>query len=245
TARRDSLPLFVCRPVASTRSTAATAAGASARLSASTRSCTARHTAASSASGRVLPHPPATSTTAASAIAPSIASAALITLTALHSSTRRADIAGSSLTRVTTGRGSRLPACRAVLLAFGGVWLGHVAEHYRVEGSAGLVHELSHSVHLYMLPLGALLVVLAALTGVGWVRMAAALTHRLEHATDALARAFRGASPRLCRTVPAAPTAPSVGGRWLALALPLSVAQLVLYALQENLEHAMSHEAVP
>jgi hypothetical protein len=132
-----------------------------------------------------------------------------------------------------------------VLLAFGGVWLGHVGEHYRVERSAGLVHELSHSVHLYMLPLGALLVVLAALTGVGWVRMAAALTLRLERATDGLARAFRGARPRLQPAVPAAPTAPSVGGRWLALALPLGLAQLVLYALQENLEHALSHEAVP
>jgi len=147
---------------------------------------------------------------------------------------------------VTTGFGSRLAACRAVLLAFGGVWLGHVAEHYRVEGSAGLVHELSHSVHLYMLPLGALLVVLAALTGVGWVRMAAALTQRLERATEGLARAFRGARPRLYPTVPhTAPTVSSVGGRWLALALPLGLAQLVLYALQENLEHALSHEAMP
>ena len=146
---------------------------------------------------------------------------------------------------MTTGWGSRLPACRAVLLAFGGVWLGHVVEHYRVEGSAGLAHELSHSVHLYMLPLGVLLVVLAALTGVRWVRMASALTQRLERATDGLARAFRGGRARLHPTVRVAPSAPSVGSRWLALAMPLGVAQLVLYALQENLEHALSGEGVP
>ena len=132
-----------------------------------------------------------------------------------------------------------------MLLAFGGVWLGHVVEHYRVEGSAGLAHELSHSVHLYMLPLGALLVVLAGLTGVRWVRMASALTQRLERATDGLARAFRGGRARLHPTEPAAPTAPSIGGRWVALALPLGIAQLVLYAVQENLEHALAGEGVP
>jgi hypothetical protein len=131
------------------------------------------------------------------------------------------------------------------MLAFGGVWLGHVVEHFRVEGPAGLVHELSHSVHLYMLPLGALLVVLAALTGVGWVRMTAALTRRLERATEGLARAFRVGRSRAHSTAPAVPTAPTVGGRWLALAMPLGVAQLVLYGVQENLEHGLAGEDVP
>jgi hypothetical protein len=154
-------------------------------------------------------------------------------------------MAGSSLARVTTGRGPRLSACRAVLLAFGGVWLGHVIEHFRVEGSAGLAHELSHSVHLYMLPLGAVLVALAALTGVGWVRMGAALRRRLGHASDGLTSVFRGGPARAHPTMPASPTGPSVSGRWLALAMPLGVAQLVLYGLQENLEHAFAGEDAP
>ena len=132
-----------------------------------------------------------------------------------------------------------------MLLAFVGVWLGHVVEHFRVEGSQGLAHELSHSVHLYMLPLGALLVVLAALMGVGWVRMASARTQRLEHATYGLARAFRGGRPRAHTATGIAPTPPSVGGRWLALAMPLGAAHLVLYALQENLEHALAGEGAP
>ena len=80
---------------------------------------------------------------------------------------------------------------------------------------------------------------------VRWVRMASALTRRLERATDGLARAFRAGRARLHPTASEAPTAPSVGGRWLALAMPLGVAQLVLYALQENLEHALSGEGVP
>jgi hypothetical protein len=131
------------------------------------------------------------------------------------------------------------------MLAFAGVWLGHVVEHFRVEGPTGLAHELGHSVHLYMLPLGAVLVVLAALNGVGWVRMASALRQRLERATHGLARAFRAECPQVDPMVPVMPAAPSVGSRWLALAMPLGLAQLLLYGLQENLEHALSGEGIP
>ena len=131
------------------------------------------------------------------------------------------------------------------MLAFGGVWLGHVLEHFRVEGPAGLVHELSHSVHLYMLPLGAVLLVLAALTGVGWVRMASALRQRLERATEGLTRAVRGGRARVDPTAPAATAAPSMRGRWLAMTVSLGVAQLLLYGLQENLEHALAGDDVP
>lgn len=117
-----------------------------------------------------------------------------------------------------------------------------------MEGTTGLAHELTHSVHLYMLPLGALLAVLAAFTGAAWMRMASALAQRLERATDGLARAFRDGRARAQSTAPtgpAVPSVPSVGGRWLALALPLGVAQLVLYGLQENLEHAIAGDGVP
>jgi hypothetical protein len=96
-----------------------------------------------------------------------------------------------------------------------------------------------------MLPLGVVLLVLAALTGVGWVRMASALKQRLERAGEGLARAFRGGRARIGPTAPVATAAPSTRGRWLALAMSLGVAQLLLYGLQENLEHALAGEPVP
>jgi hypothetical protein len=96
-----------------------------------------------------------------------------------------------------------------------------------------------------MLPLGVLLAVLAALTGVAWMRMASRLTQRLERSTDGLARAFRGARPRAHPAAPTDPMPPSVGGRWVALAMPLGLAQLVLYGLQENLEHALAGDRAP
>jgi hypothetical protein len=149
---------------------------------------------------------------------------------------------GDSLDGVTKGR-ARDPLWRAVLVC-GGVWLGHLVEHFRVEGPAGLVHELSHSVHVYMLPLGALLVALAALTGAAWMRMAAALRRRLAHATEGLARAFRaGRGSRRRPDAGEVTVAARTHGR-LALAASLSMAQLLLYGIQENLERALEGDTV-
>jgi hypothetical protein len=131
-----------------------------------------------------------------------------------------------------------------VLLVFGGVWIGHVVEHFRVEGPAGLAHELTHSTHLYMLPLGALLALLAAVTGVAWMNMATALKRRLERATEGLARALRGGDAPSRPAVRAARGVPSIGGRWLALAALLGLAQLALYGIQENIEDALAGEGV-
>jgi len=125
------------------------------------------------------------------------------------------------------------------------VWLGLLVEHFRVEGTTGLAHELTRSAHLYMLPLGALLAVLATLAGVGWVQMASSLQRRLERARDGLARAFRGGRARAHPAASAAPASPSLGGRWLGLAISLGVAQLVLYGLQENIEHKVAGDGVP
>jgi hypothetical protein len=129
-----------------------------------------------------------------------------------------------------------------VLLVFVGVWIGHMLEHLRVEGPTGLAHELTHSVHAYMLPLGALLFVLATLTYVAWTKVVTALTRRLGRALDARRSAIRGApgsaeTPRGERPVPS-------GRRWLAVATCLAVAQIGLYGLQESIEDALAGEGV-
>jgi hypothetical protein len=130
-----------------------------------------------------------------------------------------------------------------VLLVFVGVWIGHMVEHVRVEGPAGMLHELTHSLHAYMLPLGAVLFVFATLTYVAWSRMVAVLTRRLGRASDALRCAIRGVPPQAEPPRGDGPVSP--GSRWLALATCLTLAQIGLYGLQENIEHALGGEGVP
>src|SRR4029079_1352564 len=71
--------------------------------------------------------------------------------------------AGTSLTHVTTGHVSRVHAWQVALLAVSGVWIGHVVEHFRVDGPGHMAHGLTNSVHVYMLPLGAVLALLLTL----------------------------------------------------------------------------------
>ena len=67
-----------------------------------------------------------------------------------------------------------------VLLAVIGVWLTHTVEHLRVGTAAGVSAAAFSSVHVYMLPVGALLALAAALAGVGVWRAWWALGRRLE-----------------------------------------------------------------
>ena len=143
-------------------------------------------------------------------------------------------------------RSARLKACGSVLLALLGVWLGHTAEYVRVWGLAGVRDELVGSLHLYMLPLAAVLVLLSALLGTRLWRAWAALGRRLDDARAAVAGAWRGRRPvpaSLQRAVVHA--APSRRGRLVSLWLPLAVAQVVLYLLQENLEAVFGGAAAP
>jgi hypothetical protein len=123
-----------------------------------------------------------------------------------------------------------------VLLLFGGVWLGHMFEHFRVEGPVGLIHEISHSVHLYMLPLGIVLLIFAMLAGVALTRIQATLSARAERASAGLQLAWRGG--RL-RSSPDVAPAQAPTRSWMAVALPLALAQLALYGIQEYIEHAL------
>jgi len=140
-----------------------------------------------------------------------------------------------------SGGRRHLFAPTVAVLALFGTWIGHSLEYLRVGGRAGLRAELVGSVHVYMLPVGAMLIGLAIAGGMGWWRAWQALGRGLDAARAALADALRGhrgaAAP--------AGVAPSFAARWGALALLLTGLQVGLYVVQENLEAAAAGRAEP
>src|SRR5438270_6329012 len=70
-------------------------------------------------------------------------------------------------------------AALLVLLALVGAWVGHNVVYVTVHGG-GVVGELTNPVHVYMAPLGAVLLIAAALCGMAWARALSGLTARLE-----------------------------------------------------------------
>jgi hypothetical protein len=73
----------------------------------------------------------------------------------------------------------RLWAPVLALLTFVGTWLTHTVEYLRVNGPHGLARVMTSSVHLYMLPLGAVLLVAAAVGGVAWLKAVRVLADRV------------------------------------------------------------------
>jgi hypothetical protein len=138
---------------------------------------------------------------------------------------------------------SRVVAPGVILLALIGVWLTHTLEYARVTGGGRLSVGALTSVHLYMLPVGALLVLGAALLGVRCWRAWWALGRRLEQTRVALAGAWRGR--RLPRPQPAISSRPSEGAQLVALWLPLSQLQSGLYLVQENAEALVTGRPLP
>jgi hypothetical protein len=143
----------------------------------------------------------------------------------------------------------RLAASGGVLLALAGVWLGHTLEYARVVGFDGLRGVMEGSLHLYMLPLGALLAALAAAGAVRGVRAWQVLGRQLDAARLGLAAAWRGraggaggvgVAARGAGVRAGAAGERSVGGRIASMALLLAPVQIGLYLLQENLEARIS-----
>ena len=128
-------------------------------------------------------------------------------------------------------------ALGAVLLAVLGAWLGHGLEALRLGGIAGLSSAVTGPVHLYMLPVGAVLALSLTLLGIqGW-RLWRELGRRVHEARGLLRRAWRsgaGASPPGAAPPPPARAAAAGGLGWLCPLL--AVAQIGLYVLQENIE---------
>ncbi len=137
---------------------------------------------------------------------------------------------------------TRRVAAGAAFTTLAGVWIGHTAEYLRVRGASGLHEELAASVHLYMLPLGVLLALLGAACGLrawtGWC----SLGRRMASTRAALVAAWRGHSPHRppSRGAGAYPR-PGL----LAVWAPLTVLQLAVYLLQENLETVAAGDPAP
>ena len=151
--------------------------------------------------------------------------------------------------------GLRAPAF--VLLALAGAWLAHTLEDLRVWGTDGLAARLSAPLHLWMVPVGALLLVVAAAGGVRWVRLHRALGEQVEQARLALARRLRNLPPPPStaprRAVPAGTRAPSLGvpaslslsARLATLWIFLTATIGALYLVQENVEAAAASLPLP
>jgi hypothetical protein len=135
----------------------------------------------------------------------------------------------------------RWAAGLVVLVALAGAWMGHTAEYLRVGGGARLPRALLGGVHVYMLPLGAVLGLACAIAGVGCWRLWLGLGRRLDGARDALRRAWRGEPGR----AELRPSASPVSGpsRWAALWLLLGSLQISFYLVQENVESVLARGA--
>jgi len=137
----------------------------------------------------------------------------------------------------------RLRASGAVLLALLGVWLGHAVEYLRVWGLGGLDRALLGPAHAYMIPLGAVLALAAALCArrawTSWQRLAM----RLDAAARSLRGALRGGASGGATAEPL--TAPSWESRVLSLSTLLATAQISLYLLQENVEAFAAGQTPP
>jgi len=130
----------------------------------------------------------------------------------------------------------RLAAGGGILLAMVGLWVGHTAEYARVWGGHGLSAELFGSIHAYMLPLAAVLALLAAAFAARLGRTWARLGRRLDAARARLAAVIRGRSVDVGSNPAPLVATPSVSSG-IAVAWPaLALLQIGLYLLQENLE---------
>jgi hypothetical protein len=126
----------------------------------------------------------------------------------------------------------RLLGGGSALVALSGAWLGHAAEYARVWGFRGAIAVLFGSVHGYMLPLAAMLIVAAAMSSVHVVRLWKRLGRILDLRRGQVRAALRGHRVRgiPCSSVPSAPST-------VLLAWPLLTAvQALIYLVQENVE---------
>jgi hypothetical protein len=141
-----------------------------------------------------------------------------------------------------TGR-PRLVGPGFAVLALSGAWLAHGLEYLRVAPDVGLGDALGGPLHrAYMGPLGLGLGILLMAGGGAWLRLWWGLGRRLDAARSRVRSAWRnrptpGARPPLAE--------PSCGARLTALTSGLAVAQLAVYALQENVEAAAAGRAAP
>ena len=144
------------------------------------------------------------------------------------------------------GRSWRWLVPSVALLACVGVWLSHTLEYVRVWGWSGLDQELTGSVHLYMVPVGVVLVLLVAAAGAALARLHRHLTRRVEHASGLLALVWRGRMEADQRpATPGRGQRPSSVRVIFTLGAALGALQVGLYLIQENLESAVAGAPTP
>lgn len=134
----------------------------------------------------------------------------------------------------TPRRPVRRLAVAGMLLALVGVWVGHAAEYLRTGGRALAGPGLPGAVHPYMLPVAALLLVVAALGAAGLWRAWLYLGWRMARARAGIEAVWRGRRP--VHAVAQADSLPPFGCRLAALWPALAAVQIAIYLLQENLE---------
>jgi hypothetical protein len=144
-----------------------------------------------------------------------------------------------------------------VLLALAGAWLAHTLEYLRVWGTDGLAARLTAPLHLWMLPVGGVLLVVSSAGAARWVRLHRALSERLDRGRSRVTRSLRnlpapadvprrsGAVPAGTRMAGAEPASLSLAARLAALWASLTVTIGFLYLLQENTEAAAASLPLP
>ncbi len=133
---------------------------------------------------------------------------------------------GQRLGRVEVG------ATGVALTAVLGEWLGHTIEYVRVAGPRAAFG----SVHVYMGPVGVVLVIAASAAVHSTVRLAGVLERRLAELRHVERHRLTGGSDR--RLPPRSLSVP-------ALAAIVWATQCGLYLLQENLEAGVAHRVAP
>lgn len=124
------------------------------------------------------------------------------------------------------------------LAAFLGTWLSHTVEYLREGSPGGVIHHLFGSVHLYMGPVGVVLLATASAGGMRWWRLWQRLALRLDRAGACLRR-------RQYPYVADGDLPASTGARLVSLVSLLFVLQVGFYTLQENLESLLSTRHLP
>jgi hypothetical protein len=130
------------------------------------------------------------------------------------------------------------------LLALTGAWLAHGLEYVRIAPRVGLADALGGPLHrAYMAPLGLALSIALVAGGAAWLRWWMLLGRRLDRARMRLRLGWR--NNRLYTHAQTPLTEPSWGTRLTSLTAGLAVAQIVIYALQENVEAAAAGRTLP
>jgi hypothetical protein len=125
-----------------------------------------------------------------------------------------------------------------VVLSLTGAWLGHTVQYAIGHGTPGLGPMLGGSVHLYLVPAGAILAAVVFTASLGWARALAATQRRVAAVRAAISG--RDAA-QLGDTAPPVETSFEPIRLWLMLA----GSQLALYVFQENTEANRIHAPAP